>query len=178
MSDERVVFAQSMEGLWRALDPLTPQERAAFLKAGVKKQGDFLPAYPLPQYIEIIDACAASRFASLQELERYTEVGRLFFSGFERTLIGAAMVSMLKVLGPRRTLQRMTRNFRTANNFTDGFVETLAPNHHHVRINYTLRPGFYLGLLDSGCRRAGAQELQARLLETKDFSASYELRWA
>ena len=34
---EKVVFAQSMEGLYRALEPHTPQERAAFLKAGVKK---------------------------------------------------------------------------------------------------------------------------------------------
>lgn len=177
MSEERVVFAQSMEGLWRALDPLTAQERAAFLKAGVKKPGDFLPAYPLLQYIEILDACAASRFASLNELERYTEVGRLFFSGFERTLIGAAMVTMLKVLGPKRTLDRMTRNFRTANNFTDGLVESLAPNHHYVRINYTLRPGFYLGLLDSGCRRAGAQGLTTKLLQSKDFASTYELRW-
>lgn len=177
MTTERVVFAQSMEGLYRALTPHTAQERAAFLKAGVKKEGQFDAAYALAGYIEILDACAASRFAHLPEVERFTEVGRLFFLGFEKTLIGAAMAAMLKVLGPRRTLERMTRNFRTANNFTEGLLESLSPNHHLVRINYTARPGFYRGLLESGCLRAGAQGLTVNVLETKDFATTYEVRW-
>jgi uncharacterized protein (TIGR02265 family) len=178
MVDERVVFAQSMEGLYRALEPHTPQERAAFMKAGVQKDARFLPAYPLAQYIEVMDACAASRFAGLPEHARYQEVGRLFFSGFEKTLMGGALIAMLKVLGPRRTLQRMTRSFRTANNFTEGTVEELAPNHHLVKVNYTLRPGFYAGLLEQGCLRAGAKHLSISLVETRELTATYELKWA
>lgn len=177
MSAEKVVFGQSMEGIYRALSPHTPQERAAFLKAGVKKD-HFDAAYPLQSWMEILDACAASRFASLDEQARFVEVGRLFFSGFQKTLIGSALMAMLKILGPRRTLERLTRNFRTANNFTEGTLETLAPNHHLVRINYTARPGFYLGLIESGCLHAGARELSVTVLETKDLATVYEVKWA
>jgi len=172
------VFSQSMEGLYRALAPHTPKERAAFLAAGVTSDKHFAPAYPVELHVAILDACADSRFSHLPELQRYTEVGKLFFSGFEKTLIGSALMAMLRVLGPRRTLDRLTRNFRTANNFTEGTLTTFAPNHHHVRINYTVRPGFYRGLLESGVRQAGAKDLTVNVVETKDFATTYELKWA
>jgi uncharacterized protein (TIGR02265 family) len=137
---EKVVFSQSMEGLYRALTPFTPQERAAFLKAGVRNDQNFAAGYPVQVWLDLLDACAASRFAHLPELERFTEVGRLFFLGFEKTLMGSALMGLLKVIGPRRTLDRLTRNFRTANSFTVGTLESLAPNHHRVHINFTARP--------------------------------------
>ena len=174
---DKVVFGQSMEGLYRALAPHTPQERAAFLKAGVTKEGHFDAAYSLETWMSVLDACGASRFAQLPELERFTEVGRLFFQGFQKTLIGSALMAMLKILGPRRTLERLTRNFRTANNFTVGTLESLAPNHHKVHINYTARPGFYLGLIESGCAHAGAKDLTVKVIETKDFATTYEVKW-
>ena len=176
---EKVVFAQSMEGLYRALTPHTPQERAAFLKAGVMKDEKFAAGYAIQSYIEVLDASAASRFAHLPEQQRYIEIGRLFFLGFQKTLIGAALMAMLKILGPRRTLERLTRNFRSANSFTEGKLETLAPNHHLVWINYTARPGFYLGLIESGVRHAGAKELTVVVRETtKELATTYEVKWA
>ena len=176
MTAEKVVFGQSMEGLYRALAPHTPQERAAFLKAGVRTD-QFAAAYPLDAWLELLDACAASRFAQLNELERFTEVGRLFFLGFEKTLMGSALMGLLKVIGPRRMLDRLTRNFRSANNFTVGTLESLAPNHHKVHINYTARPGFYRGVIASGCASAGAKGLTVTVLETKDLGTTYEIKW-
>jgi uncharacterized protein (TIGR02265 family) len=176
MTAEKVVFGQSMEGLYRALTPLTPQERAAFLKAGVKGE-KFDAAYPVQSHLDILDACAASRFAHLPELERYTEVGRLYVRGFEKTLIGSALMAMLKILGPRRTLERLTRNLRTANNFSEGKLTSLSPNHHQVHVNYTVRPGFYRGILESGCTHAGAKGLTVTVLETKDFATTYDVKW-
>lgn len=172
----KVVFAQSMEGIYRALTPHTPQERAAFLKAGVK--GDrFDAGYPVEAWIEILDASAASRFSHLTELDRFAEVGRTFFSGFEKTLIGKALTTVAKLIGPRRMLERMTRNLRSANNFTESTLESLAPNHHLVRISYTARPGFFLGLLESSCLLAGAKGLTVRVVETKNMASVYELKW-
>ncbi|MDP2269525.1 MAG: DUF2378 family protein [Archangium sp.] len=178
MSSEKVVFAQSMEGIYRALTPHTPQERAAFLKAGVKTGDHFDAAYPIQAWLDILDASAASRFAHLPELERYTEVGRVFFLGFGKTLMGSAVLGLLKVIGPRRTLDRLTRNFRSANNFTVGTFESFSANHHKVHINWTARPGFYLGLIESGCAHAGAKDLSVTVLETKDLGTFYEVKWA
>ena len=46
-------------------------------------------------------------------------------------------------------------------------------------INYTARPGFYLGLIESGVRHAGAKELTVVVRETtKDLASTYEVKWA
>ncbi len=173
---ERVVFGPSMEGLHRALQPPTPEEQAAFARAKVA-DGRFDPAYPLDVYLSILDACASSRFGACEPLERYTRVGRLFWAGYEKTLVGSALTGLMRVLGPRRTLERMTRNFRTANNYTEIEVERLAPNHHLVRVNYVARTGFYLGIIESGCLRAGAKDLSVVVLEAHE-SPVYEVKWA
>ncbi|MFO0598372.1 MAG: DUF2378 family protein [Myxococcaceae bacterium] len=178
--DEKVVFGQSMEGLYRALQPLTPQERAAFIKIGVIGEGKFSAAYPLAQYMDVQAASAASRFAHLPtENDRYVELGRVFIAGYEKTLLGSAMLAMLKIIGPRRALDRLTRSMRTANNFSSGTFESLAPNHHRITINYTIRPGFYQGLLEAALLRAGAKDLKIAVINTTaELVTTYEVTWA
>jgi uncharacterized protein (TIGR02265 family) len=174
---ELLVFSSSMEGMWRALQPPTPLEAAAFTRAGITGK-NFQAAYPLIQYTDLLDACGESRFSHLAPLERFAEVGRLFMKGYEKTLIGNALLAVLRVLGPKRTLERMTRNFRTANNYTEVTVEPLAPNHHRVRITHVTRPGLFVGLLEVGCTYAGAKDLSVTLLEHAGQVAQYEVKWA
>lgn len=175
---QKVVFGQSMEGLWRALEPANAAERAAFAKAGVTEGRGWQAAYPLEAYLGILDACASSRFGALEPLARFTAVGRLFFDGYEKTMVGQALMAMLRVLGPRRTLLRLTRNLRSANNFSEAEVEEKAPNHHVVKVKHVAYPGFYKGLLESGCEHAGAKELQVSLLRmSQEHVATYEVRW-
>ncbi len=174
---ERVVFGTSMEGLWRALQPCTAAELAAFSRAGVKGER-FDAAYPLDVYSAILDACAQSRYAGLDELERFTRVGRLFIDGYANTLVGQALLGLLRVLGPRRALERTTRNIRTANNYTEATMESVSPVHHMVRVNYVARTGFYRGILETMCARAGAREVQVRVVEERGESRVYEVKWA
>jgi uncharacterized protein (TIGR02265 family) len=91
--------------------------------------------------------------------------------------MGSALLALLKVIGPRRMLERLTRNFRAANNFTVGTLTSLAPNHHRLHINFTARPGFYLGVIESGCQRSGAIGLSVTALETKDEGTTYDVKW-
>ncbi len=166
-----------MEGMWRALQPPTPAESAAFKRAGIDGK-KFQAAYPLIQYTDLLDACASSRFGHLEPLQRFTEVGRLFMVGYEKTLVGQALIAVLRVLGPRRMLERMTRNFRTANNYTEVTVEPVAPAHHVVRVTHVTRPGLFIGLLETGLTYAGAQALSVTLLDHHDKVARYDVRWS
>ncbi|MGV3624678.1 MAG: DUF2378 family protein [Archangium sp.] len=177
MTEQQVVFASSMEGMWRALQPPTLPEAAAFKRAGIDGK-KFQAAYPLAQYTDLLDACGSSRFAHLEPLQRFTEVGRLFMVGYEKTLVGQALLAVLKVLGPRRMLDRMTRNFRTANNYTEVTVETVSPTQHVVRITHVARPGLFIGLLEAGLTYAGAKDATVKLVDHHDKVARYEVRWA
>lgn len=176
--NEKVIFGNSMEGLWRALEPHTAAEAEAFRRAGVTGGKSFQPAYPLPAYLAILEACAQGRFAGQDPLEQYTQVGRLFFGGYERTLVGQALMAVMRVIGPRRTLERMTRNFRTANNFTEAEAEALAANHHRLVMKHVTYPGFYRGILLSGIERAGARAPAVEFLGREGHVATYEVRWS
>lgn len=154
----------------------TPAEIAAFKRAGIDGK-KFQAAYPLAQYTDLLDACASSRFAHLESLARFTEVGRLFMVGYEKTLVGQALIAVLKVLGPRRMLDRMTRNFRTANNYTEVTVEAVSPTQHVVRITHVTRPGLFIGLLEKGLFYAGAKNLSVKLIEHHDKVARYDVQW-
>lgn len=143
-----------MEGMWRALQP------------------------PTFQYTDLVDACGASRFAQLETVAKFTEVGRLFMLGYEKTLVGQALIAVLRVLGPKRMLDRMTRNFRTANNYTEVVVEAVTATQHTVRITHVTRPGLFIGLLEKGLTYAGAKNLSVKLIDHHDTVARYDVRWA
>jgi uncharacterized protein (TIGR02265 family) len=82
------------------------------------------------------------------------------------------------VLGPKRALARTTRNIRTANSYTEAELESLAPNHHRLRVNYVVHPGFYRGIIEGTCRYAGAKELHVTVAEFTNNSPIYDVKWA
>jgi uncharacterized protein (TIGR02265 family) len=173
---DKVVFGPSLEGLWRAMDPLTTAEVQAFKEAGVVT-ARFDVAYPLAPYLKILEACATSRFAHLKEQDAYAQVGRLFVDGFSRTVIGQALMGIMSLLGPRRTMHRLTRNFRAANNYTEITLTTLQDNHHQIAVNFVEQPGFYIGVIERTLEYAGAKEAQVTVLERVDRAPTFEVRW-
>lgn len=51
---------------------------------------------------------------------------------------------LLRVIGPRRALERMTRNFRSANNFSDVCVVSTSPKSAMLKVNdiFSARPEY------------------------------------
>jgi uncharacterized protein (TIGR02265 family) len=174
---DKVVFGPSLEALWRAMDPLTAAEAQAFKDAGVVG-GRFDAAYPLAPYLKILEASATSRFGHLQEQDAYVQVGHLFVEGFTRTVIGQALMGIMRLLGPRRTMQRLTRNFRAANNYTEVSVTTLRDNHHQIAVNFVEKPGFYIGVLERTLAHAGAKNAEVTMIAYVDRSPTFEVRWS
>ncbi len=174
---QRVVFAASMEAALRAFEPTTPEERVCFEALGLKLEA-LEPAYPLEAWHTLLDTSAASRFPRLPEFERYSQLGRLFMHGYARTSVGGALLSLLRVVGPERAVQRMTRNFRTANDFTDVEVLLLPPNGALLRFTHVERPGFVHGLLTAAMEAAEAPNLSVQFLSNEGAAATFEVRWS
>jgi uncharacterized protein (TIGR02265 family) len=175
---EKVVFGPSVEALWRAMRPPNAAELEAFAAAGVRDGHGFDAAYPLAPYLKIMDACAKSRFGHLPEQAAYVEVGHLFVEGFARTVIGQALLSIMRVMGPRRTLQRMTRAFRAANNYTEVSIEPVSNTVYRMRVNFVLRPGFYIGVMEHTFAHAGARDVRVTMVEYENQAPIFEVRWS
>ena len=89
------------------------------------------------------------------------------------------MFTVVHLLGPDRTVRRMTRNFRTATNYIETTCTEIAPHTYEISFNDVSGvPGFYLGLLEGGFTRAGAKGLAIKVQSQVELGALYRCSWA
>lgn len=121
---EPVVFAQSFESLF--LHGLKGRLDATALRQlrelGVDLQ-DLQSAYPAATWAAALKVAAEAAFPQSTPHQARFEMGRSLLQGFDATLVGRAAVALARVIGPRRTLARMTRNTRTSNNYIESLME-------------------------------------------------------
>jgi uncharacterized protein (TIGR02265 family) len=130
---EPVVFGAAIDGMRKALGKrFTPELKSTLLKAGI----DFdkvLPAYSLESWILVVRTLGDALAADAAPDDRYQSLGRLFMQGFVQTPIGFAALAAGKLLGVKRTLLRMGRNFRTASNYIETECTQVGLNDLRIR---------------------------------------------
>src|SRR3954468_20997363 len=131
--EERVVFGQSVEALWKSCGPSPGREVIqAFLESGFDVRKKLSVAYPADQYAALMARLAEARLPQAAPDERFLLLGRAFMQGYQQTLMGRALMKLLSVLGPRRVLMQTTRSFRSGNNYARATVEEVAPRHFRM----------------------------------------------
>lgn len=179
MGEHEYVFAAAVEGLYlRALkDRLTPALRSELKAAGLDLD-HVLPAYPLTIWEEALCIAARGLYPEHRPEEALAQLGRLLIEGYQQTAIGKAMFPLMKLLGPARVLTRMSRNFQSANNYTETRVNQLSPREAELWFNRVLQPAFYQGVLEAGLQAAGAQELAVELGSREGEGFTFRIRWS
>lgn len=130
---EPVVFGAAIDGMRKALGKrFTPELKSTLLKAGV----DFdkaQVAYSLDTWLVVVRTLGDSLAGEVPAGDRYQALGRMFMRGFVETPIGFAALTAGKVLGIKRTLMRMGRNFRTAANYIETEQTDVGPKELRIR---------------------------------------------
>lgn len=175
--NEPMMFSQAVEGLLRAIGGRLDDASRAHLKQLGLDVTQLEPAYPLEVWTNVMRYGASLVAPSLPPPQQMFELGRRFIDGYGATLVGKAMLTALKVLGPRRTLERMNRNFRTGNNYTETRLEPKGPTEYHLWLNSVKEPEFYRGMLTAGLERSGAQGVELQTIEHDATGAKFLVRW-
>ena len=176
---EKLWFSQSLEGLFlRGVgDAMTPALRAQLLELGIDLTR-LQPAYADEVVTKAIRLTAVALFGGKPEAEALRHVGALFMKGFAETLLGRAMVQFMKVIGPRRSLERMQRNFRTGGNYIETRFTSLGKGRAEVWFNDVSRiPDFYAGIIQRGGEFAGATDLRVAFAPQTDASCAFLVDW-
>lgn len=130
---EPVVFGAAIDGMRKALGKrFTPELKSTLLKAGV----DFdkaQVAYSLDTWLVVVRTLGDALAGEVPAGDRYQALGRMFMRGFVETPIGFAALTAGKVLGVKRTLMRMGRNFRTAANYIETEQTDVGPKELRIR---------------------------------------------
>ncbi len=190
-ANEAVIFEGALEGVLRSFGPrLTPE-----LRAGAKALGiDFehlLPAYPMEKWEQLVRLVAASLFPGLPEEQQWERMGFEFMEGYLQTLLGRAALAIGRVIGPRRTMERMGRNFRTAGNYLHAEAVTHGPTDVEVttrvvepfRSQWANRPtvmlAYRIGVLRGAMFALGVPDARVEVVSWDPVAlvARYRVRW-
>lgn len=176
---ERVVFQQSFEGLIRALGPRLDNGCVQRLRqVGLDPIGPLSVAYPLDVWVGALKEAAATLAPEAPLDEAAALVGHRFLHGYGGTLIGSALLAGVRLLGPHRMLERMTRNLRTGTNYLEAQLEQQGPSHYVLTCRPVVVVGFYVGLFAAGLEISGAQKPCVTVVRADGDTAVYDLSWS
>lgn len=176
--DQPMVFSQAVEGLLRALGNRLDDGAKDHLRAlGLDVRARLEPAYSLAVWTQVMRYASTLVAPGRPPPEQMFELGRRFIEGYAETIVGRAMLTALKVLGPRRTLERMSRNFRSGNNYTQTKLEALGPTDFTLWFNEVKEPEFYRGMLSAGVDRSGAKVVTVKTLNHDATGATFSVKW-
>ncbi|EPX64253.1 hypothetical protein D187_005387 [Cystobacter fuscus DSM 2262] len=182
MSDTPLVFNHTVQGLFsRAF----PQGVPALLKeklraAGVDLDRPLLPAYPIKTWSQCIALSAPVAFPNELPSMAWHKLGERMIDGYQETMIGRAMFASLRLLGPRRMLQRAKRSFRSGNNYTEVQFTDVSETEMDLWFNETdeVLRHFTAGLVMAGMRMGGAELPQVGILHTDSRGVTFRATWA
>lgn len=179
MADERV-FDHLVEGLMRGLGPgLTPALRDKWRGAGVDPDRRIPSTIARAQWVSVLRHSALLTFPVVPEDEAYRRLGRKLIDGYQQTLLGRAVLSLVRVLGPRRTLVRLTDQFRSGNTYSQTRLTEKGPNDYELWVNQANgNPGYIQGILDASLAIAGARGLSIEVVSFDGDAVVYRIRWS
>jgi len=180
MANEKLVFGHAVQGIFLdALgERLNPQARVKFREAGIDLDRPLLPAYDQAVYHRCIELAAAEVWPELPRADALRRVGAAVMKSYEGTLVGKAVAGMIRMIGPRRTLERATHNFRSATNYLECKVLTPEPRKAELTLNETSGvPTYFEGVVVTALEMAGATHLHCLLSAQGTGGTRYRLTW-
>lgn len=93
-----------------------------------------VPAYHMDVWCDALRVLGRHLEGNVADDERYMRLGASFMRGYVSTPIGVAALAMCRLIGPRRTLLRMGRNFKQATNYIESEVRETGPHELHLHI--------------------------------------------
>lgn len=164
--DTEIVYESTVDVLFRRAlkSRMTERCRARLKEAGIDVDAPLKPKYPRLTFIRGLTIVSEELFPDLPRDKALFEVGGLVFTHFTETVVGRTALTIMKILGPRRTLNRMTESYRSSNNFMEARVTERAPTHVELWLSQCSGvPTYYLGGIYRAFTLMGVQGLDVRV---------------
>jgi uncharacterized protein (TIGR02265 family) len=178
---EQIEFSQSVEGLFiKGLGTtLTPAMKDQLRAKGLDVDKALRPGYPAADFHKWVEYIASAVYPDDKKDEAIRRIGHRAVSGLEEGLIGKALAAGLKLIGPRRALQRVERIFKNNNNYQVATLLELGERDARVRLSDVFGlPTYYQGLFESVVALIGARDTKVTLLASAGPGALLHIEWS
>lgn len=178
---EQIEFSQSVEGLFiKGLgSTVTPQMKDHLRTKGLDLDKPLRPGYPAADFHKWVEYTASVVYPDDKKDEAIRRIGHRAVSGLEEGLIGKALAAGLKLIGPRRALQRVERIFKNNNNYQVATLLELSERDAKVRLSEVFGlPTYYQGLFEAVLALIGARDLKVHLIPSAGPGALMHIEWS
>jgi uncharacterized protein (TIGR02265 family) len=178
---EKVIFRQALEALFlRALkEKMTPALQSALKECGLDLSRELQPAYAFSDFRKMQTVSLHSLYGPEPTNKNQREFGRLWTDGYFQTFMGAALLGILKLIGPRRSMLRSEKNYSTVGNYNLAKTVELAPNHFELKLKDVEDwPGISEGSLQRSLELTGAKNVQTRFVRIEGDYSVFEATWS
>ncbi|MBF5043221.1 DUF2378 family protein [Aggregicoccus sp. 17bor-14] len=178
--EPELVFDHAVEGLFHVglKGQVTPELRARLADAGLDLARPLLPTYRRADWNRFLQLTAELLWPHGSHEQAYHQLGRQLLVGYSRTLTGAAMLRLLRLIGPRRTLERMTQNFRAGCNYNLSQLTEVGPTEVLLWLNEpTLHPAYVAGVVDAALEHVGVARRDVSVHARDAQGCTYRVRW-
>lgn len=179
-AQERVIFSHSVESMFiRGVgEAMTPALHDELKRIGIDFSKRLMPAYPLPVWNAAITAAATRLFPAMPLEESTCKLGEQMVSGYNETVVGKALLAMLRLIGPRRTVLRTRKSFRSGNNYSEVEVVEHSPTDFTLTFNESgVARWVSKGLVLAGIRFAGAKSPSVEVEKYDDEAVTLRVTW-
>ena len=153
-----------VEGIIRALgDKLDEKAHARFAALGIPLKGKLQAAYPRDLWWPVAHCAGELLSPHLTPPEQRRALGRRFVYGYNETIVGKALITAMKVLGPKRSLARIGRNFKTGNNYSTAEMRE-TPEGIEMHVAGQPYPEWYAGIFEAAVEITGGKNVRVELL--------------
>jgi uncharacterized protein (TIGR02265 family) len=178
--EAELVFQHAVEGLFHVglKGRVTPALQARLRAAGLDLTRPLMPAYPRAAWNHFIQLTAEALWPDEPAERAYHALGRQLLLGYSRTLMGGAIIRLLRLIGPRRTLDRMTQNFRSGGNYNLCHTTDVGPCEVSFWLNEpTLHPAYVAGIIDMTLELVGVAQRDIQVHQRDAEGCTYRVCW-
>lgn len=179
---ERIVFGNTFDGMRHALLAHGVQQveiERRFRSIGVELTKKLNPAYSGDTFVAALKLSAELAFPGRPSDEAFRGVGRFVIEGFSQTLVGRAAHALARIIGPRRLIKQMTKNFRHSDNFLEARITEVSENTLDVWVNEDFGcGGYHEGVLETAAALSGAKDVRAVRVGGQSPEVIVRLTWS
>lgn len=182
MRTEPLVFAPLVEAMFvRALGTrLTPICREHLRNVGLDLEKPLRDTYALQEWKEFLSITATHLYSGLPAKATYLAMGERLVDSLFEGFVGRGRLQMLRLLGPARALDRMSRLLKSNTNFIDLRRTVEGDSALRLTVNDVLadEPTFLAGCMGRLLQLAQAEGLSVMPEEFTGQEGHFRLAWS
>jgi uncharacterized protein (TIGR02265 family) len=176
----QVVYKEPFEQLLKygIRERLTPALKQRLKAAGFDCD-DVKPQYPKEIFTPCVEAAREALYPGLPREEGLFRLGESLVEGATQTVMGKAMLSMGKLVGPEKTLLRSHLQYRGGTNFTEVRLSKLGERHYEFWMNDGAEiPQFGAGTLAATIKYTGGKDVRVVAAKIEPPALTFDIRWS